>query len=86
MRLTRDGVAIDVTTTELLLVATLARHAGRVFTRAQRLDAVRGTAAESFGRAIDSHIKNIRRKLDVDGHCRLIETVYGIGYRFVNEG
>jgi two-component system alkaline phosphatase synthesis response regulator PhoP len=55
---------IDLTPTEFQLLATLARHPGRVFTRAQLLDAVRGSDAEAFERAIDSHIKNIRRKLE----------------------
>jgi two-component system alkaline phosphatase synthesis response regulator PhoP len=77
MTATRNGAAVDLTPTEILLLATLARHPGRVFTRSQLLDAVRGSGAESFDRAIDSHIKNIRRKLEP----HYIETVYGIGYR-----
>jgi DNA-binding response OmpR family regulator len=85
MRVTRDGELLDLTTTELQLLATLARHAGRVFTRAQLLDAVRGDAAETFDRAIDSHIKNIRRKLRDARDTDYIATVYGIGYRFVDE-
>ena len=83
MRVTRDGQPIDFTPTEFQLFVTLARHAGRVFRRAQLLDAVRGSAAESFDRAIDSHIKNIRRKLR--GTREYIDTVYGIGYRFIDE-
>jgi len=82
MRVSRDGQEIDFTPSEFQLVATLARHAGRVFTRAQLLDALRGSAAESFDRAIDSHVKNIRRKL---GARQYVETVYGIGYRFTDE-
>jgi two-component system alkaline phosphatase synthesis response regulator PhoP len=81
MRVSRGGEAIDLTPTEFQLVATLARHAGRVFTRAQLLDAVRGSASEAFDRAVDSHIKNIRRKLGT----RYVESVYGIGYRFIGE-
>jgi DNA-binding response OmpR family regulator len=85
MRVQRGETAIDFTPTELQIVATLARHPGRVFTRAQLLDAVRGAAAESFDRAIDSHIKNIRRKLEEESPgLRYIETVYGIGYRFTD--
>jgi two-component system, OmpR family, alkaline phosphatase synthesis response regulator PhoP len=80
LRVTRGRQTIDLTPTEFHLLVTLARHAGRVFTREQLLDAVRGSAAESFDRAIDSHIKNLRRKL---GHA-YVETVYGIGYRFVD--
>jgi DNA-binding response OmpR family regulator len=86
MRVARDDETIDLTPTEFQLLATLARHAGRVFTRTQLLDAVRGSAAESFDRAIDSHIKNIRRKLRSDAQPReYIDTVYGIGYRFLDE-
>jgi two-component system, OmpR family, alkaline phosphatase synthesis response regulator PhoP len=83
MTVTRGGAPVDLTPTEFQLLATMARHAGRVFTRAQLLDAVSGSAAESFDRAIDSHVKNIRRKLQSDADARYIETVYGIGYRFV---
>jgi DNA-binding response OmpR family regulator len=54
-----------------------------VFTRAQLLDAVRGTEVESFERAIDAHVKNIRRKLERDPHRpKYVLTVYGIGYKF----
>ncbi len=76
MTITRGDEVIDLTTTELQLLATLARHPGRVFTRTQLLDA---RDAESFDRAVDAHVKNIRRKL---GDATYIETVYGIGYRF----
>ncbi|HEV7768856.1 MAG TPA: response regulator [Thermoanaerobaculia bacterium] len=82
MLVTRDGETIDLTPTEFQLLATLARHAGRVFTRVQLLDAIRGSAAESFDRAIDSHVKNIRRKLRPREY---IDSVYGIGYRFIDE-
>ena len=82
LKASRNGHAIDLTATEFQLLATMARHPGRVFTRAQLLDAVRGTEVESFERAIDTHIKNIRRKIEPDPrHPRYIETVYGIGYR-----
>ena len=83
LRVERKGVAIDFTPTEFQLVAALARHPGRVFTRSQLLDAVRGTEVESFERAIDAHVKNIRRKLERDARRpRYILTVYGIGYKF----
>ena len=83
MTVTRNGSAIDLTPTEFQLVAALARRPGRVFTRAQLLDAVRGTEVESFERAIDAHIKNIRRKLEADSRSpRYLLTVYGIGYKF----
>jgi len=83
MRVERQGVAIDFTGTEFQLLAALARHPGRVFTRAQLLDAVRGAEVDSFERAIDAHVKNIRRKLERDPHRpRYVLTVYGIGYKF----
>jgi DNA-binding response OmpR family regulator len=79
---TRGRDTIDLTSTEFQLLNTLAHQPGRIFTRAQLLDAVRGTAVESFDRAIDTHIKNIRRKLERDPHDpRYILTVYGVGYK-----
>jgi two-component system alkaline phosphatase synthesis response regulator PhoP len=78
----RGGAAIDLTTTEFQLLATLARRPGRVFTRAQLLDAVRGDAGEAFDRAIDAHVKNVRRKIEPDTRSpRYILTVYGVGYK-----
>ena len=82
LKVTRKGEPIDLTATEFQLLLTMARQPGRVFTRAQLLDAVRGDDVESFDRAIDAHVKNIRRKLELDPrNPRYIETVYGIGYR-----
>ncbi|HZQ48811.1 MAG TPA: response regulator transcription factor [Candidatus Dormibacteraeota bacterium] len=77
------GRRVDLTKTEFELLATMARQPGRVFTRAQLLEAVRGEAVESYERAIDAHIKNIRRKIErVAGEHRYIQTVFGAGYRF----
>jgi two-component system alkaline phosphatase synthesis response regulator PhoP len=73
----------ELTPTEFELLATLARSPGRVFTRAQLLDAVHGVAFESYERAIDAHIKNIRRKIEPNPRQpSYILTVYGVGYRF----
>ena len=61
------------------------RQPGRVFTRAQLLDAIRGEAVESFDRAIDAHIKNLRRKLEPDPrNPRYVLTVHGVGYKFAD--
>ena len=79
MRVTRGDVPMELTPTEFQIVATLASHAGRVFTRTQLLDAVSGSSSEAFDRAVDSHIKNIRKKLG----AHYIQSVYGIGYRFI---
>jgi two-component system, OmpR family, alkaline phosphatase synthesis response regulator PhoP len=82
LTVTRGAAAIDVTPTEFQLLATLARRPGRVFTRAQLLDAVRGDGGESFDRAIDAHVKNVRRKIEPDTrNPRYILTVYGVGYK-----
>jgi DNA-binding response OmpR family regulator len=77
---------VDLTPTEFELLATLARRPGRIFTRGQLLDALRGVAFESYERAIDTHVKNLRRKLEPDPRSpRYIITVYGVGYRFADE-
>lgn len=79
----RDGQHIETTATEFDLLVTMASQAGRVFTRGQLLDSLHGVAFESYGRAIDAHIKNLRKKLEPDPHRhRYITTVYGVGYRF----
>ena len=83
LRATLGPRTIDLTPTEFQIVAALARQPGRIFTRSQLLDAVRGVAFESYERAIDAHIKNIRRKLEPDPHApRYVLTVYGVGYKF----
>jgi two-component system, OmpR family, alkaline phosphatase synthesis response regulator PhoP len=83
MRVTVDGRPVEVTSTEFTLLATLMRQPGRVFTRAQLLDAIHGDAGEAFDRAIDAHVKNLRRKIEADPHApRHLLTVYGVGYRF----
>jgi two-component system alkaline phosphatase synthesis response regulator PhoP len=84
MRVTAEGREIEeLTPSEFQLLAAMARQPGRVFTRSQLLDALHGVAFESYERAIDAHIKNIRRKIEVDSsQPRYILTVYGVGYRF----
>jgi len=78
--------AVELTPTEFQLVLALARAPGRVFTRAQLLDAVHGVAFESYERAIDAHVKNIRRKLEPDPRePRYLLTVHGVGYRFADD-
>jgi DNA-binding response OmpR family regulator len=79
------GRPVELTRTEFQLLATMARQPGRVFTRAQLLNAVRGVAFESYERAIDAHIKNIRRKIEPDARSpRYILTAFGVGYRFAD--
>jgi DNA-binding response OmpR family regulator len=85
MRVSVGGKQVDLTPTEFQLLATLAREPGRVFTRSQLLDAVHGVAIESYERAIDAHVKNIRRKIEpTPGSPRYVVTVHGVGYRFAD--
>ena len=87
MRVTVAGRRVDLTPTEFRLLAALAAQPGRIFTRAQLLDAVHGVAFESYERAIDAHAKNIRRKLEPDPHApRYLLTVFGVGYRLAEDG
>jgi DNA-binding response OmpR family regulator len=85
MRVSVAGKAVDLTPTEFQLLATFVREPGRVFTRSQLLDAVHGVAFESYERAIDAHVKNIRKKIEPSpGRPRYLLTVHGVGYRFVD--
>jgi DNA-binding response OmpR family regulator len=80
-----DGRRVELTATEFQLLLCMARQPGRVFTRAQLLDAVHGVAVESYERAIDAHVKNIRRKIESDPHApRHLQTVFGVGYRLAD--
>jgi DNA-binding response OmpR family regulator len=79
----RAGERIELTTSEFELLRVLASSPGRVFTRGQLLDAIRGVSFESYERAIDAHIKNLRKKLEPDPrHPTYVLTVYGVGYKF----
>ena len=86
MRLSAEGRQVEeLTPTEFALLAEMARQPGRVFTRAQLLDSVHGVAFESYERAIDAHIKNIRHKIEPNPpEPRYILTVYGVGYKFAD--
>lgn len=86
MRVTSPAKAIEeFTPTEFELLAAMARYPGQIFTRAQLLNVVHGVAFESYERAIDAHIKNIRRKLGSDANqTAYILTMYGVGYKFTD--
>ena len=80
-----SGRVVTLTGTEFQLLAALARQPGRVFTRSQLLDAIHGVAFDSYERAIDAHVKNIRRKIEPDPRApRYLLTVYGVGYRLTD--
>jgi DNA-binding response OmpR family regulator len=85
MRVTVDGRGAELTPTEFDLLVTLVREPGRVFTRSQLLDAIHGVAIETFERAIDAHVKNLRHKIESEpGAPRYVLTVHGVGYRFAD--
>jgi DNA-binding response OmpR family regulator len=78
---------VDLTATEFELLAVMARQPGRVFTRAQLLDSIHGVSFESFERAIDSHIKNLRRKIEPNPQEPVyLIMVYGVGYKLAEMG
>ncbi|HWR39605.1 MAG TPA: response regulator transcription factor [Patescibacteria group bacterium] len=84
--LSRDGLAIDLTPTEFNILELLAASPGRVFSRLQMVEAVQGYAFEGYERTIDAHIKNLRRKIGENPRePRLIQTVYGVGYKFTGD-
>ena len=85
MRARVAGTPIDLTPTEFQLLLTLAGEPGRVFTRGQLLDALHGVTLETYERAIDAHVKNLRKKIESEpGRPRYVLTVHGVGYRFTD--
>ncbi len=85
MRVAVGGRPVELTPTEFQLLAAMVREPGRVFTRGQLLDAVHGVAFESYERAVDAHVKNLRKKIEpTPGHPRYLLTVHGVGYRFAD--
>jgi two-component system alkaline phosphatase synthesis response regulator PhoP len=85
-RISRGGEAVHLTRAEFELLATLAQHPGQTFSRAQLISHLHGVVYEGYDRSIDSHIKNLRRKLERDPvQPRYVITIYGIGYKFNEE-
>jgi DNA-binding response OmpR family regulator len=81
-----DGRSVDLTPSEFDLLAGLMSAPGRVFSRLDLLDIIQGVRYEGYERTIDTHIKNLRGKIEDDPRSpRYIETVYGVGYRFARE-
>jgi len=81
-----NGEPVELTAMEFDLLAFLMAQPGRVFTRLELLEAVRGNAYGGFERSVDSHIKRLRQKIEPDPHDpSLIRTVFGVGYKLVRE-
>jgi DNA-binding response OmpR family regulator len=81
---TFNGSSIKLTPNEFKLLQLLASRSGQILTREQLLDDLHGTTS-SVDRSVDSHIKNLRKKLETASGESMIETVYGIGYRFIEK-
>jgi DNA-binding response OmpR family regulator len=85
-KVTRAGQPVHLTRTEFTLLAALAQNPGQTMTREQLLDRLHGVVYEGFDRSIDSHIKNMRRKIEPDPlNPKYVVTVYGVGYQFREE-
>lgn len=82
-RVTRGNEVIQLTRFEFNLLQVLAQHPGQMYSRAHLLERLHGVAYDGYDRSIDAHIKNLRRKIEIDPtEPRYILTVYGIGYKF----
>ena len=81
---TFNGIPVKLTPNEFKVLRMLVSRPGQTFTREQLLDDIHG-AASSMDRSVDSHIKNLRKKLEAASGESMIETVYGIGYRFIEK-
>ncbi len=82
----KDNRSIELTSTEFDLLVVLAQNPGRVFSRMHLLDKIQGVAYEGYERTIDSHIKNLRKKIEPDSsRPQYVLTVHGVGYK-VPEG
>lgn len=84
---TCDGAAVEITPTEFEILKLLMQNAGHAFTRLELIEKGLGYSYAGMERAIDSHIKNLRKKIEPDpANPTYIQTVYGVGYRFSDSG
>lgn len=83
MRITLDGQALVLTPVEFRLLAELIAHPQRVYSRQQLLDLSHEDQRDTSDRTVDSHIRNLRRKLGEHAEC--LQSVYGVGYRYEGE-
>ncbi len=82
-RLWRQGRSVELTRSEFDVLALLMSDPGRVFPRERLLEAIQGGESEAFDRAVDTHISNLRKKIEADPRApRHIKTVWGVGYQF----
>ncbi len=85
--ITLNNEVLNLTTTEFKVLALLAEHPGQVFSRLQILERIYGDIYEGYERTIDTHINNLRRKMEAVGESGVrVKTVYGAGYKLLEEG
>lgn len=85
-KVSRAEETVELSRTEFNLLALLAQNPGQTFTRSQLLSRLHGVVYDGYDRSIDAHIKNLRRKLEIDpSEPQYVLTVYGIGYKFTDE-
>lgn len=79
----KKGVFISLTPSERKILAVLIKYPGKVFTRDELIESAMGTGFTGYDRAIDSHIKNLRKKVEDDPKNPVyIHTIPGLGYKF----
>jgi two-component system OmpR family response regulator len=82
-RASKDGKIVELTPTEFKVLFTLAGTPFRVLSRSELVEKALGYQFEGYERSVDAHVKNIRRKIEDDPQQpSLIQTIYGVGYRF----
>ncbi len=82
----KQSEEVKLTPNEFKLLATLARYPNKVFTRDELITSALGTGFEGFDRTIDSHIKNLRQKIETDPRNPVyVKTIHGVGYKFGGE-
>lgn len=85
-KLSVDGHPVELTRTEFRLLEALLEHPGYTLTRDDLLERAMGYAYEGMGRVLDSHMRNLRRKIEADpNNPHYLRTVYGVGYRLIDE-
>lgn len=85
-QVTKAGLALELTPTEFKILELLTANAGRVYSRLQIVEQTQGHTFEGYERTIDAHIKNLRRKVEINPkEPQYIQTIYGIGYKFASE-
>lgn len=85
-QVTKDAQLIELTPTEFKLLEMLIANTGKVFSRLQIVEQTQGYTFEGYERTVDAHIKNLRRKIEVNPKSpQYIQTVYGIGYKFAGD-